>query len=221
MNTINYTLLAPIRAYARFWRALELTTQVAREAAQVIRVMGSDWKVGPPDYGYPPAPGLEILLEDAALLPSGSFAAIISKDGEIGELPPDVPENLMATSTGEIGRRAAAFRRYWVARVHQQYPRVVGCWDEASLACTRLFLCKIMAEGRKYYVEDRRDGKTVLVPKFKQPMYLYQIEACVDWLVTAAHMGTPKHAVQQAVRADLKPNWLMRMLGLKPGLATW
>lgn len=224
MNAFKLWITAPVRGWRKFLRALEVTTRASCDAEMFVSMMEHDWTHGGSRLvGYDPgSQDASVLSQGPAELADGSFLVLVGKNGEPGQLPPDVPLDPMAGGTGREGRRAAAFRRYWVARVHEVYPRVVGSWEESSLACTRVFLCKAMREARQYYVEEAEaDGSTKMKLKFKRGMCGYQIEACVDWLVTAAHLGTPNQAAQAAVRASLKPNWLMRMCGLHRHPATW
>lgn len=147
-----------------------------------------------------------VRVEDETVL------AVVGPDGEPGELAPDFPLEPLACSDSPGGRRARAFRRYWVSRVHEQFPLVVGSWEDASLACTRRWLCQEMRSPRRYYVRDANGSLTL---KHKRGMHTTQIAACVDWLVTAAHVGTPAQAHQRAIRDQLRPNFLMRWLGLR------
>lgn len=272
-------LKTPYREWCRFVKALELTTQASCSADALLATIEQDWSGIRADYepwSHEGAP-LEVAPE---VTPDGSFAAIVGKDGETGELPPNAPACPLEGGTGATGRRAAMFRRYWVGRVHAIYPRVVGCWDESSLACTRMFLCKAMKEPRKYYILDgkpvgddddevddeaesmdgdegdqdapccsgeieydesgfekaeppvplspsglpskkKKKSPPKLVVKYKRGMTTMQIQNCVDWIVTAAHMGIPAHGAQNAVRRSMKSNWLMRMFGLRTEPHAW
>lgn len=245
MEAFKLWLSKPIRGWRKFVRALELTTQATCSAEAMIAMLDNDWRCSRTTVrtgggyvdGSQPSPPMEV-----------GDVAIIGSDGEVGELPPDCPEEPMTYGDDGLGSRAALFRRYWVARVHAEYPRVVGNWDEAALAATRLFLCKAMREPREYYVRMRKeeviggDGKPHVIDvvhpeqcpdtfsclqnvsyrkKFKRGMTTMQIERCVDWLVTAAHMGTPAMAAQEALRESMRPNWLMRMCGLTRRRTAW
>lgn len=209
-------LRTPAREWRRFKRALDFTTRATCDAEAFLCLMDRDWG-GERTTGHLAEETVdpEELVRGVAVTNDETPLVIIDSTGEIGELPPDMPQNPLQIGDGYVGRRAAAFRRYWVARAQNEYPRVVGCWDEGALACTRLFLCKAMRAARKYYVEDvNEQGRVVLRAQYKQGMTESQIAHCVDWLVTAVHTGTPRQAIQRAVHAQMKPNWLMRMCGL-------
>lgn len=239
MDAFKHWLASPYRGWKKFVRALELTTQASVSAQAMIAMLDNDWRCGR---------SVEPTQDDCLDarwpypdVPPGTMA-IVGSEGEVGELAPDCPdEPLSYGDTGE-GRRAALFRRYWVARVHAEYPRVVGNWDPAALAATRLYLCKAMKEPREYYVRvttKEEEGRKVTYPhpewrpdvcgefgttyrkKYKRGMTTMQIEHCVDWLVTAAHMGTPAMAAQEALRDSMRPNWLMRMFGLQKYRTAW
>lgn len=226
-------------------RALELTTQATCSAEAMIAMLDNDWRCS---RSIIPTGGRFVDAAEPSPQVDVGAVAIVGPDGEVGELPPDCPPEPMTYGDDGLGSRAALFRRYWVARVHAEYPRVVGNWDEAALAATRLYLCKVMKEPREYYVRVRKeevigaDGKPRLVEvvhpeqepdscqdflhvgyrkKFKRGMTTMQIESCVDWLVTAAHMGTPAMAAQEALRESMRPNWLMRMCGLTRRRTAW
>lgn len=220
MQAFRTWCFGPIRGLKRFFRELDLTTRATCDAEAFIGLMEVDWSgsesIGAADGTRAhTVQDADPLRHDLEFLPGGSIMALVSSDGEPGELPPDMPDGPLVVGEGPIGRRAAAFRRYWVARVYERYPRVVGDWSEASLACTRLYLCSIMKEARKYYVEDKQtDGSVKLRAVFRRGMTTMQIMACVDWIVTSAHYGTPAQAAQRAVAESMRPNWLMRMFGL-------
>lgn len=135
------------------------------------------------------------------------------EDGTPISLPPNAPA-MSELSHAQQSRRARNFMQYWCARVHERFS-VVGNWDKAALACTRIWLCKAMKEPREYYVsEAKADGAIVRVRKCKKGMHTSQIAACVDWIVTAAHKGTIAQAAQERVRKAARPNFLMRIFGI-------
>lgn len=215
MEALRTWITTPWREWRKFCRALELTTRATCDAEAFLAIMDRDWN----GDGAGHLEELDVSVT-AMTAPQEtnetSLMAIVAPDGELGELPPDMPSGPLQVGDGPAGRRAAAFRRYWVARVHGEYPRVVGNWDEAALGCTRLFLCKAMREPRRYYVaQQQADGSRKLVVKYKQGMTVAQVAHCVDWIVTAAHTGNPAQATQRAVQAAMKPNWLMRLCGLR------
>lgn len=219
MEALKLWLSKPVRGWRKFVRALEVTTRATCEADVFMAAWEDDWARGT-GHGHMESPdqGGDSLVDEPELQPDGAYMAVVAPDGEIGELPPDMPEGPLVVGAEARGRRAAAFRRYWVNRVLEQYPRVVGNWDDAALACTRVFLCKAMRAPRKYYVEEAVAGKGVkLRVKYKRGMTTSQIGYSVDWLVTAAHAGTPGMTTQRAVQANLRPNWLMQRFGLITG----
>lgn len=230
MDVLKHTLRKPTIGWQKFVRALELTTHASVEAEAFLNLMECDWRrvhgVGMLQHATQDA---EDLMDEPLEQADGSYAVIVSKEGDPGEIAPDMPEGPLSCGEGHLGRRAVLFRRYWVARVHEQYPRVVGDWSEPSLACTRLFLCKAMKEPRVYYVEqtetrwvdDKEVEVTKLVRKCKRGMSTSQIAHCVDWIVSAAHLGTPAQAAQRRLVQEMKPNWLMRMFGLRQSPTSW
>lgn len=206
----------PYREWRRFCRALDVTTRATCNADAFLALMDRDWNGEGAGQLEEEQAGMGELVNGPVETNTWTEIAIVAPDGELGELAPDMPTGPLMVGEGLIGRRAAAFRRYWVARVHCEYPRVVGNWDEAALGCTKLYLCKAMREPRRYYVMERqRDGSERLAVRYKQGMTVAQVAHCVDWVVTAAHTGTPAQATQRAVQMAMKPNWLMRLCGLR------
>lgn len=222
MEAIRTWFCTPVRELRRFFRALDLTSRATCDADAFLMMMESDW-VGTgerqADAAYDAS--RQQMRERPVELPSTSFAVLVSGEEEPGEIAPDFPEQPLSIGTSPASRRGAAFRRYWVARLHEAYPRVVGSWDESSLACSRMYLCKAMREPRKYFVEDKIGQNVTLRARFKRGMTTQQIASCVDWIVTAGHLGTPEQAAQRAIRESLKPNWLMRMFGVRTSVAGW
>jgi len=218
MDAVKRYFLAPVRAVSRFCRAVAATTAASDDADAFHALWAVAWEggdvVSPAPMSVNPAVGIVQFVDTTEV-------AVVSEDGALAEMAPSYPENFKACDRGPLGRRASAFKRYWVARVHEQYPRVVGNWDDAALACTRIFLCKAMREPRDYYVTDVVNGRPTKRKVHRLGMTTTQIAECVDWIVTAAHIGTPAQAMQREIRRGLKPNWLMRVFGVHDYAGSW
>jgi hypothetical protein len=78
-----------------------------------------------------------------------------------------------------------------------------------------------MREPRDYYVTDTVNGKSQRRKIHRLGMTTTQIADCVDWIVTAAHIGTPAQAMQREIRRGLKPNLLMRLFGVQDYAGSW
>lgn len=153
------------------------------------------------------------------VLRSGEIAAQ-DRDGTPITLAPDAP-SMSELSHAVLTRRARLFMQYWCARVHEKY-NVVGNWDKSALACTKIWLCKVMKEPREYYVSvAQENGGVVRERRCKKGMHTSQISACVDWIVTAAHKGTVAQAAQNRIRHDSRPNLLMRIFGISDCAGGW
>lgn len=158
---------------------------------------------------------------EADPLASGAFG-VVDGEGRHGEIAPDAPPLNELSLTTFPSRRAQLFAQYWVSRVHERFPAVVGSWDRASLACTRLWLCKEMRADREYTTSRRGpNGEVVREVKHRRGMHTHQISACVDWIVTLAHRGTLEQQALERVRASMQPNWFMRLLGYKEPIRSW
>lgn len=195
-------------------RARALTKLVEREAELATARLGQFRALGGwAEEEEDPEP------EEFRVLKSGEIAAT-DQDGVPISLPPDAPA--MSELTHEqVSRRARNFMQYWCARVHEKFS-VVGNWDRAALACTRIWLCKAMKEPRTYYVSvAQADGRVVREPRHRKGMHTSQIAACVDWIVTAAHRGTIAQAAQVKVRNESRSNWIMRLFGVDDTVGGW
>lgn len=203
-----------LRAIRRAYRAHRLTSEVGREAEAMEGRLAEcrlNWGWAEDYVPY------EVTDEEQTA--SASIIALDEDDNPI-ELHPD-PPRADELSLAIPSRRARLFAQYWVGRVHERYPRVIGDWKEASLACTRIFLCKAMRENREYYVWRTVDGERQLVRKMRRGYHTHQIAACVDWIVTLAHRGSPSQQAQIKLREQVRPNWIMRLLGLGNSVAVW
>lgn len=199
--------------------ARELTTLVAREAEAMearLADLRRHWgwlqievepDVDPGDAGFPTASGA---------------LAVLDQDGAPIEIAPDPPAIAELSLAAPASRRARLFAQYWVSRVHERFPAVVGTWDKASLASTRLWLCKEMRASRPYTVRRQEEnGQVVREVRYRRGMHTHQIAACVDWLVTLAHRGTLAQQAQEKIRQARRPNWIMRLLGYNETSSRW
>lgn len=195
----------------KVWRAARVTARLRGEAERRYLSMSGD-NLFQSDNEIPE----EVDLEGITEMEGGRRFAAVNNEGKPGELPPVCPSMQELTARAPVGltRRMRRFMKYWVDRVHEEFPRVVGDWSEPSMACTRKYLARIMREPREYYVRARVGDKHQMVKMYKNGMHGHQIAACVDHIVTLAHAGTTAQHVEKEVRRELKPNWLMRVLGL-------
>lgn len=209
--TIGAVVLAipAVACLPRLLRAYALTKRIARLGEQTQESLELA-DAEPSDGALPPQ------VQVGAQCGDGSSLVLNEKGEAVVECAPDAPSN--SELRERLSRRARLFASYWVNRVHEEYPRVVGDWDEASLACTRRYLTKIMKEPRLYYVRKRERGQWVYEKKYKRGMTTSQVASCVDWIVTLSHRGTDEQLAQLAARQAEQPNWLMRLLGVRvPG----
>lgn len=215
---VGFAMVKSAQFVARTWRAFCITSKMRALANRRIESIQPDELFLDSDEETE-----DVDLQGVTELEGGRRFAAVNSEGMPGELAPECPpmKELLGFRTVGVTRRMRRFMKYWVDRVHEDYPRVVGDWSKPSLACTRRHLVKIMREPRIYYIQARVPGGDMkMVKMFKAGMHTHQISSCVDWIVSLAHAGTAAQHVQEAVICQLKPNWFMRLFGLtdSPGM---
>lgn len=190
--------------WRRFWGAVALTTQQRLSAAtwlgaadidmeQYIRIHEHFWTGKVRDYVVREGREEEIQWQ------GGNGEEEISEENLTGEAD---GEPLCPNATELRDRwspRTRRFMRYWVAKVYERFPNVIGDFSPSATGCTRKWLCEQLAKGRPG----------------RGPLHMWQRVAVVDKITALAHIGTQDRLMLDMMLEASKPTWYERLLGLR------